>query len=53
MDNKIVIYFKDEIIEYEVPNNVIKGVMMILDEAISSDAIDWMSSVTARWYKND
>lgn len=45
MTDKIVIYFKGDVTEYEVPKKVIAGIMMILDEAIDCDAIDWMSSV--------
>ena len=47
-ENKIVIYFKKEVIEYEVSKKVIEGIMMILDEAIDCNAIDWMSSVSER-----
>ena len=52
-DNKIVIYFKGDVTEYEVPNKVIAGIMMILDEAIDCDAVDWMSVVSERGDTDD
>jgi len=48
MTDKIVIYSGNEVVTYLVPKTVIKGIMMLLDEAIASEAVDWESDVSER-----
>ena len=48
MTDKIVIYSGNEVVTYLVSKTVIKGIMMLLDEAIASEAVDWESDVAER-----